>query len=186
MVVRFFLTKAYSAFLCFILLVSFLFVLSGCSSVDVKGYEDYQPRLIPESFFTGDLTAHGVVKNRSGKVIRMFNATIKASWKDGVGTLDEDFIFDDGEKQKRVWTLFPASKNSYAATAGDVVGVGSAKLGGNSLFLQYVLRVPYNDSTIDLSIDDRMYLVDKNTLINESGMYKFGVRVGTILLVIKK
>ncbi len=163
-----------------------LVIISGCSSVNVNDYKNFEPTLLPEDFFNGSLTAHGVVKNRSGKVIRVFTAEIKATWKNNIGTLDEDFIFDDGEKQKRIWTLMPTSKNSYQATAGDVVGIGSATLAGNSLFLKYVLRVPYNESTIDLTIDDRMYLLDKETLINESVMYKFGVRVGTILLVIKK
>ena len=57
---------------------------------------------------------------------------------------------------------------------------------GNSVFLDYVLRIPYNDGTLDVRIDDRMYLVDPNTLINESRMSKLGFDVGEILLVIRK
>jgi hypothetical protein len=32
-------------------------------------------------------------------VIRYFDASIDASWEDGVGTLDENVVFDDGEEQ---------------------------------------------------------------------------------------
>jgi len=160
--------------------------ITACSGVNVEDYRDNTPTLSPEQFFDGSLTAHGVVKNRSGKVIRYFNASIEASWQEDMGTRNEVFLFDEGERQTRVWTLKPTGSASYAATAGDVVGVGTASYAGNSMFLNYVLQVPYNDSTIDLHIDDRMYLVNETTLINESIMSKFGFRVGSILLVIKK
>lgn len=169
-----------------LILYSTLVLLTACSGLDVDTYTDNTPELVPQQFLQGDLDAHGVVKNRSGEVIRYFNATIKAHWEDGTGTLEEAFLFDDGEQQERIWTLTPQGNNSFSATAGDVVGIGDAQFAGNSMFLNYVLRVPYNDDTIDLTIDDRMYLVNENTLINESKMYKFGFQVGSILLVIQK
>lgn len=161
-------------------------LLAACSSVTVEDYADNKPALDPKTFFNGDMSAHGVVKDRSGKVIRYFNATIKAYWKGDIGTLEEDFIFDDGEEQRRVWTLTPNGRGGYIGTAGDVIGDGDIKIAGNSMFLNYVLRVPYNDGTIDLAIDDRMYLVSPTVMINESTMTKFGINVGSLLLVIEK
>ena len=168
------------------LLLALTLGLAGCSPVTVQDYADNRPRLVPEEFFQGQLTAHGVIKDRGGKVIRYFNADIKAWWEDGIGTLEEDFVFDDGEPERRVWTLTPQDDGSYIGTAGDVVGDGRITLAGNSMFLDYVLRIPYNDGTLDLRIDDRMYLVNPTMLINESTMTKFGIRVGEILLVIEK
>ena len=171
-----------SLFLLFVLLTG----LSGCGAVTVDEYADNQPTLIPETFFQGQLTAHGVIKDRGGKVIRYFNADIKAYWQDGIGTLEEDFLFDDGEPDRRVWTLTPTGEGQYVGTAGDVVGEGKISVAGNSMFLDYVLQIPWDDGTLDLRIDDRMYLVNPTTLINESIMTKFGIRVGEILLVISK
>ena len=57
---------------------------------------------------------------------------------------------------------------------------------GNSLFMQYVLRIPYGNSTIDVNVDDRMYLVSDTVLLNESVMSKWGFKVGQITLVIQK
>ncbi|MCW8858279.1 MAG: DUF3833 domain-containing protein [Deltaproteobacteria bacterium] len=173
----------------FALLISCLtavLLISGCGSVTVTDYADRTPELRLEDFFSGQLTAHGVVKNGGGKVIRYFNADIKAYWEGPVGTLEEDFVFDDGEKQRRVWTLTKQPDGRYIGTAGDVVGEGVAEVAGNSMFLDYVLRVAYGDGSIDLTIDDRMYLVQPDILINESEMRKFGFRVGEIVLVIKK
>ncbi len=168
------------------LLPLFAALLAGCGSVTVQDYADGKPVLVPEEFFDGQLTAHGVIKDRSGKVIRTFNADIKAYWKDGIGTLEEDFVFDDGELDRRVWTLTPDGPGRYLGTAGDVVGEGVVTVAGNSMFLDYVLRIPWGDGTLDLRIDDRMYLVNPNVLINESAMKKFGLQVGQILLVIEK
>ena len=117
---------------------------------------------------------------------RYFNADIKAYWQEGIGTLEEDFLFDDGEPDRRVWTLTPTGEGQYVGTAGDVVGQGKITVAGNSMFLDYVLQIPWDEGTLDLRIDDRMYLVNSTTLINESIMTKFGIRVGEILLVISK
>lgn len=160
------------------------FALTACSQVQVTDYREFKPELDPENFFAGQLTAHGVVKNRKGKVIRTFYADIDASWDNGVGTLVEDFVFDDGEKQQRIWTLTPSGEGSYIGTAGDVIGDGDMQVSGNSIFLDYVLQIAYGDGTIDLRVDDRMYLVSPDVLINESRLSKFGINVGTILLTI--
>lgn len=169
-----------------IFLFLLLFIIGGCSGVKVSDYKEYTPVMTPESFFDGNLTAHGTVKNRKGAVTRYFNATIKAYWLDGVGTLEENFLFNDGEKQQRIWKLVKNPDGGYTGTARDVVGKAKGAVSGNSMFLNYVLKVPYGDSDINISIDDRMYLVDQNILINESEMTKFGFRVGEINLVILK
>ena len=98
--------------------------------------------------------------------------------------MDERFIFDDGEKQTRVWTLEKNLDGSYNATAGDVRGVGRARVAGNAMFLDYVLTIQLSDSSIDVAVDDRMYLVSEDVLINESTLTKLGLPVGGIVLTI--
>ena len=161
-----------------------LLTLGGCSNVQVTDYKNATPTLDVESFFDGELTAHGVLLSRSGRVTRSFNADIKAYWVDGTGTLEEDFTFDDGELQRRVWVLQSDGDGRYIATANDVVGEGTLVQSGNAVFLDYVLQIPWQDSTLDLRVDDRMYLVSPDVLINQSQLSKFGIDVGQILLTI--
>lgn len=168
------------------LLVLCLTLVSACASVSVEDYQKNQPRMDVREFFDGNLSAHGIVKNRSGEVIRYFNATIIASWKNGVGKLDETFYFDDGEEQKRIWVIQPDGSGNFSATANDVIGSSKMNVSGNSLFMQYILRIPYEDDTLDLQIDDRMYRVSDRVVINESTMRKWGFEVGKIVLVIEK
>ncbi len=171
-----------------LILLPLIALLVACSGVEVEDYQGVTPEFNIQDYFEGDLVAHGIVKNRGGKVIRYFTADIKASWDNGVGILDETFVFDDGEKQKRIWTLQKEGDhhNHYIGTASDVIGKAHLQAEGNALFLQYTLRLPFRGGTIDVNVDDRMYLVSPNVLINESGLSKFGFDVGEIVLTINK
>lgn len=167
------------------LLIAFsLLASTSCSQQQLSQYRDRQPAFDPQEFFTGQLTAHGVLKNRGGDVTRTFHATIEATWLDGVGTLAERFVFDDGEVQYRTWILRAQADGSYTATAGDVVGTGMAAVAGNAMNLNYVLRISYKGKPLDLTVDDWMYRTDANTVINESVLSKWGIRVGSIQLAI--
>lgn len=169
-----------------LIIIALLSVLIGCSHQNIEDYSHNKPSLDVVSFFNGPLEAKGVVKDRQDKVIRYFIATINASWNEGVGTLDEKFIFDDGEKQSRIWTLTPTLNGSFLATANDVIGEHPMHISGNALFMEYILRIPYNGKTLDVSVDDKMFLVDDDTIINESLMTKWGFHVATVQLSIRK
>jgi hypothetical protein len=164
--------------------------ITGCTGPALSDYSDNKPALVPSEFFQGELSARGVVKDYSGEVIRTFDADITASWNEqGVGTLDEVFRYNDGEIQTRQWTLTPVEhdgRKAYRATAGDVIEPGTMEWDGNAIHMNYVLRVPYGDDTIDVRIDDWMYATTKDTVINESGMSKWGLPVGEIVLVIQR
>lgn len=168
-----------------LLIISFV-LLQACAGPDIQDYQERQPAFAPKEFFSGPLTAHGVLKDRSGMVTRSFIADIEASWQDGVGTLEEKFEFDDGEIQYRTWTLTPAGENRYTATAGDVIGPGSASVAGNAFNLQYTLEIDYKGDKLALDVDDWMWRVSDNVVINQSTLKKWGFTVGSIQLVIRR
>lgn len=168
-----------------IFLAGLIIMLISCSNTQLNDYNSNKPELKPDVFFNGKLTAHGVVKNRNGKVTRYFTAQINAYWNDGIGTLEEQFLFNDGEIQYRTWTLTPTAAG-YTATAGDVIGPGSAQTRGNAMQLHYTLEVKYQGSPLQLQVEDWMWLVDDNTLLNESTLRKWGFKVGSVQLVIQK
>jgi hypothetical protein len=174
------------------LLCSFLivFLLTACSSVNINQYKDNQPTLVLDQFFNGELTAHGILKNRSGEVIRYFNVTMTGTWDDkGVGTLAEKFIFNDNSIQYRTWTFTPVSTDEgmqYQATANDTLAATMIDLSGNAFFMNYDLLIKYKGDDLDVNIDDKMYLINDEVMINESVMTKFGIEVGYITLTIIK
>ena len=130
--------------------------------------------------------AYGILQDRSGKVTRKFTASIEASWSGEQGTLVEHFVFDDGEEQDRTWTLNHLGDNRYTGTAGDVIGTASGEIAGSAFNWTYQLDVPWGDSSIVLNLDDWLYLVEENHLINRTQLRKFGFRVAELTLVIEK
>lgn len=171
------------------ILLGVILLISSCSSSNnIRAYENNSPLLDLKEFFTGSLTASGVVKNRSGKVIRYFNADLVGSWVGNTGTLKEIFYFNDGKTEYRDWTLQldEDSPGVFSGSANDVIGISTGTYSGNAIFMEYILQIPYKSGTTNIKVDDRMFLVSKDTIINESAFYKYGIKVGEAVLTIQR
>ena len=156
--------------------------LPGCAAVDFQTYADQKPMLDLKRYFDGMLDGWGMVQDRAGKVLRRFTVTMRASWQGDTGTLDEDFLWSDGERQRRVWTLRQLGAGRFVGTAGDVVGEAIGQSGGNALNWRYVMALPIDGRTWHVDFDDWMFLVDERVLLNRATMSKFGVRLGEVTL----
>ena len=155
--------------------------------MQIKDFDNTTPKFIPQEYFNGSMTAYGLVKDRSGKITRRFKGTMVSSWDDnGVGTLAEDFIYDDGEKLHREWTMKPTNDKQFVATAGDIVGDASMVANGNTVMLDYTMRIPYGDGTLDINVRDWLHLQEDGVIINHSKMKKFGFEVGELVITIIK
>ena len=162
-------------------------LLTGCTGMKIEDFNNTKPEFIPQDYFNGKLRAYGIVKDRSGKITRTFKGTMIGSWdKDGVGTLDEYFVYNDGEEMKRVWTLKPTENKKFIATASNIIGESPMIANGNTVMLDYVMRTAYKNSTIDLSVQDWLHLQDDGVIINHSKLKKFGFVVGEIVITIIK
>lgn len=161
-----------------------LLVLAGCAGIDPQRYATEQPRLDLRQYFSGTLIGHGMVLDRGGAVTRRFVVTIKASWSGETGTLDEDFVWSDGERERRVWTLRPGgAPGQWRGTAADVVGEAQGTVAGNALNWRYTLGVTTKEGKrFNLDFDDWMFLVDERVLINRAVMTFWGLRVGEVLI----
>jgi len=170
-----------------ILFTILVVIFTGCSKMKIEDFKNKSPEFIPQEYFNGPLKAYGMVKDRSGKIIRTFKGDLVGSWdKNGVGTLAEKFIYDDGEKQTRVWTLKPTGDKTYIGTAGDIVGDAKMITKGNTVMMDYTMTVPYNDSTIDINVKDWLHLHEDGVILNHSKMQKFGFVVGELVITIIK
>jgi hypothetical protein len=170
--------------LAFALIASAL--LAGCASPTAADYASEKPALDLKTYFNGELTAHGMFSDRSGKVVRRFVVTMKCNWQGNEGVLDESFVYSDGEQQRRVWRLKQLADGRYIGTADDVVGEAQGQSAGNALQWSYTLRLPVDGKTYEVQFDDWMYLIDERVMLNKAVMSKFGVRLGEVTLAFYK
>ena len=156
--------------------------LPGCAAVDTLAYADQKPALDLKRYFDGMLDGWGMVQDRSGKVLRRFTVTMRASWQGDTGTLDEAFLWSDGERQRRVWTLRQRAAGRFVGTADDVVGEAIGESAGSALKWRYVMALPVDGRVWHVDFDDWMFLVDERVLLNRATMSKFGIRLGEVTL----
>lgn len=162
-------------------------LLTGCSSMELEDFNNTVPEFIPQNYFNGPLKAYGMVKDRNGKILRTFKGDLVGSWDaNGVGTLDEHFIYSDGEKLHRTWIMKPNGDKKFIATAGDIVGNASMQARGNTVMIDYTMRIPYGDGTLDIDVRDWLHLQDDGVILNHSKMKKFGFEVGELVITIMK
>ncbi|MBK9243472.1 MAG: DUF3833 domain-containing protein [Burkholderiales bacterium] len=162
-----------------------LALAAGCSSVDPQVYAKEKPALDLQRYFDGTLTGHGLVTDRAGQVQRRFVVTINASWQGDVGTLDEDFVWSDGEKEKRIWTLRPVAgePGRWRGTAADVKGEAAGVVAGNALNWSYTFMLKTREGKrYDIDFDDWMFLIDEKVMLNRAVMTFWGFRIGEVLI----
>ena len=160
--------------------------LAACSAPRPEQYAGAQPRLDIQAYFNGTLDAHGMFQDRSGAVVKRFVVVMRCQWQGDTGTLDEDFTYSDGSKQKRVWTLTKTGAGTFTATAPDVVGVAHGVASGNALRWKYVLAQPVGDKVYNVDMEDWMFLIDDKVMLNRTAMSKFGVNLGSVTLSFSK
>ena len=189
-------------------------VLAGCAGPQVTDYASETPLLDLRQYFNGTLDAYGVFLDRSGHVVRRFTVVMNCSWNGADGVLDEDFIYSDGEKQKRVWRMKYLGEGRYSGTAGDVIGTALGQTSGNAFRWGYTLLLPVGGKPsdagpppgasapsggsaeraassvgariIEVQFDDWMYQMDHRVMLNKAVMSKFGIYLGEVQLTFVK
>jgi hypothetical protein len=165
-----------------LLLASGAIALAGCATPDVADYRAEKPALDIQRYFNGRVRAWGMFTDRSGKVVRRFSVVMACSWNGDDGVLDEDFTYSDGTKQRRVWRIRKESDGRYTGRADDVVGEAIGRAAGNALRWNYTLALPVDGRVWNVQMDDWMYLMDDDTLVNRTVMSKFGIELGQVTL----
>jgi len=180
-------TKPLKIFLKLITLTALTMTIFSCSSSKkIEKYANNTPKFDILKYFSGKSEAYGILQDRSGEVTRRFTVKMTGKVSGNQLVLQEYFIFDDGEKQERIWTVTVKDENNFTAQAGDVIGTAIGKQYGNAMKMKYVLSIPYKGKNMNVSVDDWMYLIDEKSLVNVSEIKKFGFVVAKLTIGFKK
>jgi len=170
----------------YLLAMCSVMLLAGCSSPKVQDYAQTEPKLDLFTYFAGKTQAYGQFQDRSGAVKRRFTVDITGTIEGDVLTLDERFVYDDGEKEQRVWVIKRLAENQYSGTAGDVIGEAKGYSAGSVFSWRYTLDLPYKDSSIHVKFDDWMFLQSDGVMLNRAAVTKWGFKVGEVTLFFSK
>lgn len=162
-------------------LVSVLFIAgcllaAGCQTLRPESFATAEPRFEPEAFFEGPTRSWGVIESRSGQPRSRFRTEMMGHREGDNLVITQDFTFEDGRKQQRVWRLRRVDDRRYEATANDVVGVSRGLASGNTFHWRYTLALRPGNPLANVNFELWMYLqADGETLINRVTIRKLGV-----------
>ncbi|MBI11206.1 MAG: hypothetical protein CMM55_16960 [Rhodospirillaceae bacterium] len=154
--------------------------------MDIQNFETAPPTLALERYFAGNTCAWGIFEDRFGTLRRQFTVDIDGQWDGHTLVLDEHFVYRNGEKDQRVWTIEKLGPNRYKGHANDVIGSATGAANGNAFSWHYNMNLKVGDFTMRVRFDDWMFLQPDNILINRTRVSKWGVELGQVTLFFSK
>ena len=152
----------------------------------MEQFKNNTPKLDLFSFFEGNTVAYGIFEDRFGNLKRQFRVNISGTIVNETLTLDEDFLYDDGEKDKRIWKIKKITeedKITYEGQAEDIEGTATGSISGNTLNWSYDIYLNIKGSNIKVHFNDWIYKQSENLAINRAYVSKFGINIGSVTLV---
>jgi uncharacterized protein YceK len=159
---------------------------SGCGTMNPRDFSDSSQRLDLFDYFQGHTLAWGLFEDRFGKLRRQFRVDISGTVDGDTLVLEEDFLYADGERQQRTWTITRNSDDTYTGRAADVVGEAHGETAGNALHWTYLMDLQIGDRQLRVAFDDWMFLQPDGVLLNRARVSKFGLEIGSVTLAFMK
>ncbi len=166
--------------------------LAGCAGTPSLDDENLSDRKLDlEDFFDGRLIAHGQFQDLFGTVRRRFEVEVTGDWDGERLRLVENFVYEDGATEQRIWTLTKTGADSWVGTAPGVLGQATGEERGDTFNWQYTidLPIPAADGSVEVlraTFDDWMWLLSEDRLLNRAYMSRYGVRIGEVILTFEK
>jgi hypothetical protein len=129
-----------------------------------------------EDYFRGRTVAEGSFRAING-VSRKFTVDLHGRWNGRTLTLVEDFVYDDGERDRKTWRFTKTSPTTYVGTREDVLGETVVTLRGRTARFSYKVYLEPGVESSLVTFYDRMTLRDDGTVINRALVTKWGLPV---------
>lgn len=164
-----------------------LLALAACGArPDLDDHSGQDPELELERFLAGKLKAHGIFQDLFGTVRRSFVADIEGTWDGTTLTLTEDFTYEDGTTEQRVWRLTKTGDETWSGTADGVVGIAEGEERGNAFNWRYTIDLATPDGTMRASFDDWLWQLDDEVIINKAYVSRYGITIGELMIFFRR
>ena len=129
-----------------------------------------------EGYFAGHTTAIGSFSAINGTK-RDFTVDLRGRWNGRTLTLVEDFVYADGERDRKTWRLRKIADNQYRGTREDVVGDTLVTISGDTARFSYLVDLDPGGRPNRVRFHDTMTLGADGTVLNKALVTKFGLPV---------
>ncbi|WP_414650671.1 DUF3833 family protein [Ensifer sp.] len=129
-----------------------------------------------EGFFAGRTHATGSFRAITG-LRRTFTVMLVGTWNGRVLSLREDFVFDDGSRDRKTWRFVKIAPGRYRGTREDVAGETQLRIDGNVARFSYLVFLDAAKRTNQVRFHDTMTLRPDGTVLNTAFVTKFGLPV---------
>ena len=130
-----------------------------------------------EKYFAGRTVADGQFSAING-VSRKFKVFLTGTWNGKRLKLVEDFVYADGERDRKTWRFTKTGSNSYSGTREDVRGVALVTVTGNTARFSYDVYLDGAARKNLVRFHDTMVLDPaRGTVLNTAWVTKFGLPV---------
>ncbi len=139
-----------------------------------------------EQDLLGETVARGEFRTLTG-VERGFTAYLNGAREGDTFVLVEDFVFDDGERDRKTWRFTSTGPGRYRGEREDVVGDAIGFMDGNVFRLEYDVVLGGDGETgRRVRFRDVLALQPGGEVLNEATIGFWGLRVGSVRLVIER
>lgn len=138
-----------------------------------------------EKYFAGRTYADGRFSAING-VRRDFKVVLTGTWNGKRLKLVEDFVYADGERDRKTWRFTRTGRNTYSGMREDVVGPALVTVKGNTATFSYDVYLDGAARKTLVRFHDRMVLNADGTLLNTALVTKFGFPVGSTRVVFRR
>lgn len=157
-----------------------LLLLTACGGMAIEDYAGSEPDFVLEEYFEGTTTATGIFIDRFGNLRRHFDVVIEGDWDGNTLTLTEDFDYDDGEQQQRVWRFEKVAPGDYRGTANDVDETVTLTQTGRAATMSYEIDLAVEGDTWRVSFEDWLWRLDEDRVFNRATVRRWGIMIGQV------
>lgn len=135
-----------------------------------------------ERYFTGKTSATGTFTAING-FKRNFTVALTGKWSGHTLTLVEDFVYDEGLRERKTWRFKKISPTTYRGSREDVVGQTLVTIKDNMAHFTYLMDLSEDNR---VRFHDTMTLRPDGTLLNNALITKYGFPVALTKVEFKR
>lgn len=142
-----------------------------------------QRPLTPYAFFEGESRFEGFIQDIFGHVRRSYHGRAHGVVEGDRLSLEEHLVFDDGQKEDRLWRFKPDGNGWRANAQGLIRDAQITTPGENEMRWTYVMEVEVSGRKTRFHFEDVFKRITANRLLAHTTMKKCGITVARLTSV---